>query len=243
MKESKDANKEEELLKSYKEKEVEEYEIIDEYEIADDEDTDNKKENNITKKKSSLFLNILFTVIIILICIISIDVLAVKKFNSGPFFAIPIKTYDDGGSKEYYGLGYKVIKYNQTKGRKGTVIGTWGLKYNDGVIKTEAIDLAIEFTDDVANAQKKYQNEFIEVSGVLTSVSMNENSITISYSDPDEKYSLDIVCMMSSEKEVLETYDIQIRITARGTVDRFEYKTPDKPATLYLKDCFAEQDL
>ena len=231
--------KEKELLDSYN-NELEEYEEIEEYEITDEKP---KKIKIKSKKKSSLFLNILFTVIIILICIISIDVLAVKKFKTGPFFVIQTKTYDDGGTKEYLGLGYKVIKYNQTRGRKNTVIGTWGLKYDDGVLETEAIDLAIEFTDNPAAAQKKYKEQFMKVSGVLTNVSMNENSITISYKDPDGKYNLDIVCEMASKKEELENLEINIRISATGNENRFEYATPDKPATLYLTDCYAEQDL
>ena len=36
--------------------------------------------------------------------------------------------YKDGGTKEYYGLGYKVIKYNQIEGRRDTQIGLWNLK-------------------------------------------------------------------------------------------------------------------
>ena len=235
MKQNKEVNKEEELLDSYEE-EIEEYEELPEYEIVD-------KKLKKSKGKSLLFLNILFTVIIVLICIIAIDILAVKKFNAGPFFVIETKTYDDGGTKEYYGLGYKVIKYNQTQGRKGMVLGSWGLKYNDGMYDVEAIDLAIEFTDDAGKALKKYKDQFITVSGVLSNVSMNENSITISYKDPDGKYNLDIVCEMAQDKEILESYEVNIRIKARGTQSNFEYLTPDKPATLYLKDCYAEQDL
>jgi hypothetical protein len=35
-----------------------------------------------------------------------------SRFDKRPIFAVPIKVYKDGGSVEYYGLGYKVIKYN-----------------------------------------------------------------------------------------------------------------------------------
>ena len=33
------------------------------------------------------------------------------KLNKSPIFSIPISMHKDGGSTEYYGLGYKVIKY------------------------------------------------------------------------------------------------------------------------------------
>lgn len=37
-----------------------------------------------------------------------------SKFSKRPIFAIPGATYKDGGTREYYGLGYKVIKYNKS---------------------------------------------------------------------------------------------------------------------------------
>ena len=46
------------------------------------------------------------------------DVIRVTKHQKTPVFAINTKIYKDGGSKEYTGLGYKVIKYNQLQGLK-----------------------------------------------------------------------------------------------------------------------------
>ena len=171
------------------------------------------------------------------------DVVAVKKYQKGPYFAINTKTYKDGGSKEYTGIGYKVIKYNQKQGRKDMVIGTWGLKYNNKVLATEAIDLAIEFTDNEAEASKKYQGKFMRISGVLTNVSENDNSITISYEDEDGKYNFDIICDMASKKDKLKEFETSIRITAQGTVYDYEFKSPESNPILRLKDCYAEQDL
>ena len=61
---------------------------------------------------------------------------SLSKNNKKPIFAIPVFKLKDGGTVEYYGLGYKVIKYNvldnlQTgqTGRKDTVFGFWTLKY------------------------------------------------------------------------------------------------------------------
>ena len=58
------------------------------------------------------------------------------QYNKGPFFCIPIITHKDGGTVEYYGIGYKIIKYNvmnteSKKGRKDMVIGLWNLKYDN----------------------------------------------------------------------------------------------------------------
>jgi hypothetical protein len=38
---------------------------------------------------------------------------SLAKHNKKPIFAIPILRHKDGGTVEYYGLGYKVIKYNK----------------------------------------------------------------------------------------------------------------------------------
>ena len=93
-------------------------------------------------KRTGLFykiINIIFILIIIIIIIITTDVILVGKYNKGPIFAIPLKEYKDGGTKEYYGLGYKVIKYKQLQGRKDKVIGTYKLKYNTTPINIYAL--------------------------------------------------------------------------------------------------------
>lgn len=61
---------------------------------------------------------------------------SLAKLNKSPIFAIPVVIYKDGGSAEYYGLGYKVIKYvNLTVERGVEVIkvdfGTWFMDYNN----------------------------------------------------------------------------------------------------------------
>lgn len=38
-----------------------------------------------------------------------------------PLFAVRTEMYKDGGTAVYYGLGYKVIDYNQLEGRKDVV--------------------------------------------------------------------------------------------------------------------------
>lgn len=60
---------------------------------------------------------------------------SLARANKSPIFAIPITMYKDGGSTEYYGLGYKVIKYvNLTVERGAEVVkidfGTWFLRFS-----------------------------------------------------------------------------------------------------------------
>jgi hypothetical protein len=42
--------------------------------------------------------------------------LSLAKLNKPPLFAITTAMYKDGGTKEYKGLGYKVIDYNELDG-------------------------------------------------------------------------------------------------------------------------------
>ena len=221
-------------------------EIMETYTFDEEVTTEPEKieEYEFTKKKknhSTLILNIVFIVVLLLITLVSIDIVMVQKYQKGPYFAIKVKEYKDGGTKEYLGLGYKVIKYNQKQGRRDTVIGTWGLKYNTSTYDLDVLDLAIEFNEDATKALKKYDSKFIRVSGVLTNVSVNENKITISYNDEDGKYTYDVVCSMASNKDKLNDFITSIRITAIGTVSDFLYGSPENNPTLYLNDCFAEQ--
>lgn len=60
--------------------------------------------------------------------IFSID-LGLALFDRAPLFAVEVKTYKDGGTKVYYGLGYKVIRYHVIDGRQDTDFGTWFIQY------------------------------------------------------------------------------------------------------------------
>ena len=181
--------------------------IINELETTDEE---LDEEEPIKEKKSHKKLFIIIGIILVLILVPTImivtDVLRVTKHQQTPIFAVVTKTHNDGGTKEYTGLGYKVIKYNQKQGRRDIEIGTWGLKYNTDILEAEVIDLAIEFTENEADSYEKYKGKFMRISGVLTNVSENDNTITVSYVDEDGKYNFDIICDMASEVDKLKEY-------------------------------------
>lgn len=59
---------------------------------------------------------------------------SLAKANKSPLFAVPIVKYKDGGSSEYYGLGYKVIKYVNFTVERGPEVekvdfGTWFMRF------------------------------------------------------------------------------------------------------------------
>ena len=251
-----DSYMDEEIEKHMKKKEKEEKKIqkanerileeeydnddLDEYEIEDDfeeEKKENYEEYLEPKKKTALtkFMNILFIILFVLVILAIIDVLCVGKLEKGPFFAIPVHTYDDGGTKEYYGLGYKVIKYNQTQGRRDTVLGTWSLKYDADPIHIDLIDLAIEFQNNPDTAYQMYNQKFLVVTGTLKEINKEKNEMTLEYFDEDGKYTTDLVCQMETEKDSLDLLEPGYEISVTGTMVDYEKKT------IYLEHCFAEQ--
>ena len=260
-------NKEQVLLTDLynKEETTEEEEVIEEYEMVEEEPVEEetieeeqpkkkekkKKEKKVKEKKIrekkpknpiNRKMNIIFAIITILIIMVASDIILVTKYEIGPFFAIPLHKYDDGGTTEYYGLGYKVIKYHQVQGRRDKELGTWALKYNIEPVYADAVDLAIEFNNDETKSYKKYYKKFMRVTGTLVNVSKKQNSITISYFDEDgSKYDLDIVCDMETEKEMLNSLSTDLEVSAIGTMTNYSYKTKKTPATIYLSNCFAEQ--
>lgn len=229
-------------------------EDLEEYQVVLDEDSDEKiieKEEIIEEKEEHIekeikkpinyhtinkIINILFGIILVILLLITVDIILVGKYEIGPFFAIPVKKYNDGGSKAYYGLGYKVIKYKQKVGRRDIEVGTYHLKYNTTPVDTTSLDLAIEFTNNENKAYKKYYKKFVRISGTLTKAI--DDKLLIRYSDEDGKYAIDIICITTSKNnDLLENNDI----TIIGTVYDYDLKTLKNPTRLYIKNCFAEQ--
>lgn len=51
--------------------------------------------------------------------------------NKKPIFVIRTAIYKDGGSKEYMGIGYKVIVFNTLCGYKEVKFGSWQMNINN----------------------------------------------------------------------------------------------------------------
>ena len=51
--------------------------------------------------------------------------------NKRPIFGVRTTICKDGGSKEYMGLGYKVIVFNTLCGYKEVKFGSWQMNIND----------------------------------------------------------------------------------------------------------------
>ncbi|MBO5120261.1 MAG: hypothetical protein J6C28_01065 [Bacilli bacterium] len=194
-----------------------------------------------TSKFMSIF-NVMFILIMIIMLIISVDVICITRYNIGPFFAINTKTYKDGGTKEYYGLGYKVIKYSEIAGRRDTQIGFWNMKYSTEPLMLEDIDLAIEFQNNPEPTANKYYKKYVKILSTIKEIDNKNNIIILEYTDPDGKYTLEITCKMVSRKDSLVNYKINDKVSIKGTVFSFSIKEDTKTNKVILENCFVEQN-
>lgn len=226
---------------------IEEYRIVSDEEEIEEEIEEEKEvvEEKPRKKKNfrllNRIINIILVIALIILFLVTLDIVLITKYQKGPIFAIPVKTYQDGGTKEYYGIGYKVIKYNQLQGRRDMEIGTYKLKYNTEPIDISALDLSIELNNDKDKAFEKYNKKFIRINGILKEYNTKDNKVTIGYIDEDGKYSVDIICNMASDKRELKRLEIFKETTVIGVVTDYDEETDSNPITIYMSNCFAEQ--
>ena len=172
---------------------------------------------------------IIMIIIIIIGVLITTDILLVTKKDIGPFLAINTKTYNDGGTKEYYGLGYKVIKYNQKVGRRDTVIGSWFIKYDTNPTTYTITDLAYSIINDNNN----HLGEFIRLTGTITSKNNKNNIITLKFEGNEEgKYNLTVKANLLSDN--IKELNVNSPISLIGVVTDYNNNT------LTIENVFAE---
>lgn len=195
-----------------------------------------------TKEEKKLFkvLNIILIIILVVATLISVDIIVVSKYQKGPFFALRTKVYKDGGTKVYYGLGYKVIKYHQIVGRRDWQIGFWTMKYNTKPTSVSTLDLALELRNDPKNSFEKYQKKFLKVDGKIDKINTKKKELILRYIDEDKKYSLDLVCSMEKNNKKLKKGDY---IEVIGTIESYTIRNSKEKSsvnTLKMVHCFAK---
>ena len=210
-----------------------------EYYSAETDEYIEKQPKN-RRKLYKRIINIVFVILMLSMIMISVDVISVARYDKGPFFAVKTKTYKDGGTKEYYGLGYKVIKYNQIQGRRDIEIGLWNLPYNTEPTNLKDLDLAIEFTNNPKETYEKYYKEFVRIESTLYEIDKENNKLKIGYQDEGKKYTLDIICKMADKETNISELKEKEKITIIGTITKFTQKDSKNPNNLYINNCFAE---
>lgn len=137
------------------------------------------------EKKLKKRFTIIMIVALVLGTLIFIDILVANYTSVGPFLAVKVKTHNDGGTKEYYGLGYKVIKYKVKDGRNTTVVGSWTLKYDPTSKASTVEELGISFRNNTKETLKNSYKQFFIVTGKIDSIDKTNKKVVLIYEDKD----------------------------------------------------------
>ena len=78
-----------------------------------------------------------------------------------PVASILVHHHKDGGTKEYYGIGYKIIAYNKLNGYKKSHIGTYNLQYDSTLgEESELADISKQSIEKMNGEKLKDTVEF-----------------------------------------------------------------------------------
>ena len=83
-------------------------------------------------KPNKIDVVIILAVILLISILITVDCIRVNNGDK-PVFCVFKDMYLDGGTIEYYGLGYKIIDYNVIDGYEGFKLGTWFMGYDSSL--------------------------------------------------------------------------------------------------------------
>ena len=98
-------------------------------------------------KKFFKIIGVILAIIVVLgIIFFIVDYSRVKK-QEKPIFCILKDEANDGGTKIYLGLGYKIIDFHTLAGFDDIRIGTWFIDYDD-------------FEEEMKMYETKYEEEF-----------------------------------------------------------------------------------
>ena len=184
-------------------------------------------------KKMLKVIGIVLAIIVILgIVFFAIDYNRVQK-QEKPIFCIqnPAGVIKDGGTIEYFGLGYKVIDFHTLTGFDDMKIGTWLIDYNDFQEEIKEYEKRLEeeigkeeysFFGKVIESTSKYiivepnENEGIRKSADKISIGLGENN--------DALYEIGTNVKITYDGTIMESYPAQINATKieLKSADNFE---------------------
>lgn len=190
------------------------------------------------EKKLKKKFTIIMIVALVLGTLIFIDILVANYTSVGPFLAIKVKTHNDGGTKEYYGLGYKVIKYRVKDGRNTTVVGSWTLKYDPTSKASTVEELGISFRNNTKEALKNSYKQFFIVTGKIDSIDKTNKKVVLIYEDKDGgNYTTKAEFYLKNISK-LKNYSKGDTITISGTFTKYTPKKNNIVRTITFNNCF-----
>ena len=190
------------------------------------------------EKKLKKKFTIIMIVALVLGTLMFIDILVANYASVGPFLEVKVKTHNDGGTKEYYGLGYKVIKYRVKDGRNTTVVGSWTLKYDPTTKATTVEELGISFRNNSKEALKNSYKQFFIVTGKIDSIDKTNKKVVLIYEDKDGgNYTTKAEFYLKNISK-LKNYSKGDTITISGTFTKYTPKKNNIVRTITFNNCF-----
>ena len=157
------------------------------------------------KVVSKIILIVVFLIIALAIIFFIVDYNRVQK-QEKPIFCVLESAANDGGTKIYIGLGYKVIDFHTKAGFDDIKIGTWFMDYND-------------FEEEIKAYEKKYKENLLtneENNSDLENVIMKVDSTTI------KTTSISIIIINNTDNEIgypNDEYGVCTDVVAFGLKD------------------------
>ena len=163
---------------------------------------------NLTRKQKIIARLVVILCIGILIVTFTVDYNRVKN-QKKPIFCIksPAGAIMDGGTIEYFGLGYKVIDFHTIAGFDDIKIGTWFMDYND-------------FEEEIKAYEKKFEESLStneENNSDLENVIMKVDSITI------KPTSISIIIINNNDNEIGYDQEYKIQKNINGEWKYLDY--------------------
>lgn len=189
------------------------------------------------EKKLKKKFTIIMIVALVLGTLIFIDILVANYTSVGPFLAVKVKTHNDGGTKEYYGLGYKVIKYRVKDGRNTTVVGSWTLKYDPTSKASTVEELGISFRNNTKEALKNSYKQFFIVTGKIDSIDKTNKKVVLIYEDKDGGNYTTKAEFYLKNMSKLKKYSKGDTITISGTFTKYTPKNSNVARTVTFNNC------
>lgn len=182
-------------------------------------------------KKELKILFIVLGIIVVLGAIFFVIDYDRAKKQEKPIFCINIATYRDGGTKEYLGLGYKVIDFHTLEGFDDIKIGTWFINYND--FNEEMKVYETKFEEELRKNEE--YTKMIQVNGKLYINNGEESTVTGRCGNMDGQITTNV------KQDEVPTQDNQSNFSGYpeyqyGAENTIEVKINDKWLVFRLKD-------
>lgn len=190
-------------------------------------------------KKLLKVIGIVLGIIVVLgMVFFIVDYNRVQK-QEKPIFCIqnPAGIISDGGTIEYFGIGYKVIDFHTLAGYDDIKIGTWFMNYND--FQEEMKKYEEKFEEEMRKSEYSFLGKVIESSSTYIIVEPNENEDIRKSSDKisiglgennDVLYEIGTNVKITYDGTIMESYPAQINATKieLKSADNFEIIFQDR---------------